>query len=410
MPLVRPPPETTASPSQTTAPPSKPKTQFAACKRTAYQTKLRDWFHITSPTPFPNFDICPDCYNTSIKPTSYARFISPAPPRPDNVGIRCDFSDLWVRIAFAWLYIQNVPDLTLIGRVAELQDPEGLCPNLDQENEEVKKGEKKADTRTWYCLQDPKTGQLIEDLTICSHCVSHINLIMPCLRGIFGMAVGGQKVLATCDLMNVGHATGRFLKYIDQFTDVAESTLKTGTRDISPLTEYVKKWALVPVCRKWEVVKGEKCWSMSSVVPEFTVCEECYLEHIQPLYSAFASPQPSILLQLTSSPVAPPNGFKCQLYSPRLQQYFKDACSTNDLQTLRQKIIQRNQKFQEVRTKLDHMRAQYEQQKMQMNMQLEMMRMERTNAMTRSLAWTVSGWGAAPVRRYVSPVFPLGCG
>ncbi|KAF2180333.1 hypothetical protein K469DRAFT_672760 [Zopfia rhizophila CBS 207.26] len=389
MPLVRPPPTSNTS-SITSSQPTKQIPPFANCKRTQFEAGKNDWFQITAPHHYTNFDVCPDCFNSSIKPTAYARFFSPQPPKPEGVRTRCDFSDLWVRIAWAWLYSQGVPDLTLLGSITEMQDPEGSCPNLDSENEEVKKKQKPSATRTWYCLRDPRTGELVEDLTVCSHCILQIDTITPCLRGIFVPAAGGQKVAATCDLM-VPYSE-RTIKYLDQFIDVAEKTLKTGYRIVTPLTDYVKKWAPIPTCPKSTRIQGRKCWSMSSAVPEFTVCEECYIEHIQP---ALSKPSPALVFsQLSIQPQIPPSGFHCQLSSPRLQQYWADACSTSDLALLRQKIMQRNTKSNEFTQKLEGMRMQYEQQKIQAKFHYDMMLMEQSSALNASLAWQIGGgWG-----------------
>lgn len=373
---------------------------FTNCTRTSFISDKSDWLHITSPQYFTNFDICPDCYEISLKPTNYAHFISPAPPRPEGVSTRCDFSDLWVRIAWSWLYMQNAPDLSLLGQVAEVQDPQGSCPNLDRENEDVKNGEKPSATRTWYCLLDTKTGGMVEDMTVCSDCVSHIYTIMPCLRGIFAPAAGGQQALATCDLMLPASESAmyseRTLTYLDRFIEVAEKTLETGQRDVTSLTDFVKKWASVPVCKPFKRVTGERCYSFSTQVPEWTVCEECYLTHVHPLYSN--SPQPMILSQISQSPSPPPSGFQCQLYSPRLQQYFQDAVSTNDLQGLRQKVLARNHKLEEVKRELEKLKMAYAQQKTQANYHWQMMQMQQQSAMVTSLAWQVGGSWGGPVR------------
>jgi hypothetical protein len=289
-----------------------------------------------------NFDICPDCFNTSIKPTPYARYVTPAPPKPDEVSTQCDFSSLWIRIAWAWLYTQNAPDLSLLGQVAEIQPTEGQCPNLAQEPAQQDKGEKAPATRTWYCLIDPKTNSLVEDMTICSDCVSHIHTMLPALQGIFAPAVNGEKVLATCDLMLPKHE--RTTKYIDQFLDTAEKAQEKGYRDVSGLVEYIKRWAPVPVCKKWEKVSGEKAYGLNGV-PEWTICEECFMEHVRPLYDQI--PQPHILRHITH-PQIPPAGFSCQMYSARLRGYFADAVASgaDDLSVLRQRVQARANKLQ----------------------------------------------------------------
>ncbi|KAF2268200.1 hypothetical protein CC78DRAFT_540950 [Lojkania enalia] len=392
MPLIRPPPTapqaSTSSPSleNKTAPP------FAPCTRSQFTAGKNDWLQITSPHPFPNIDICPDCFNTSIKNTYYAQFIKPAAEKPEDVSTRCDLSIIWMKIAYAWLYTHNYPDLSLLGTLSELQDPEGACPNLDSESVEVKKGGKASSTRTWYCLHDPRTDSLVDEMTICSNCVTILTTITPQLRGVFAAAEGGQKVLATCDLMVPSQ--DRTAQYIDQFLGVAENVIKDGHRDVTPAIEYIKKWAPIPYCPKFNNVSGQKCWSLSHVVPEWTICEQCYITHVAPLYHK--SPQPLVLSQVSALPQAPQGKFHCQLYSPRLQQYWQDACTTNDLAGLQHKIRERDQKMVEVKQKLEHMAMQYEQQKMQAQYHFQMMNIEQANAMTASMSWSVGGYYGVP--------------
>ena len=393
MPLVRPPPQSTSSPTDTLH--TKQRATFGPCPRPNYVPGHDDWLQITSPKRYPDFDICPSCYNTSLRNTRYGPYISPTGPKPETISTRCDFSDLWNRIAYAWLFTQNAPDLTLMGNVAAIQhDEDGICPNLNHEDPEVKNGGNPATTRTWYCLRDPKTDTLIEDLTVCSDCVGHINLIFPCLNGIFRPVAGGQKLLATCDLITLGDRQARFLEYLDRIIDVAEKTLENGTRDVSPLTEYIKTWAAIPICTKGGIVTGEKRYSLPSTVPEFTACEECYTKYIQPLLNS--SPPPRILSQLEVS-VPTTGSYTCDLYTPRLQQYFQEACTTNDLQGYRQKLMARNTKAQEVKIQLTRMKQECQQLKVQSKMHMNMMQMEQTSAMVSSMAWSTSSWGAPPV-------------
>ncbi|KAF2662514.1 hypothetical protein K491DRAFT_585259 [Lophiostoma macrostomum CBS 122681] len=387
MPLIKPP--TPLSKPSTPQAASKQVPPFIQCPRPTWVADKSDWLQITSPTHFTNFDICPDCYNASLKPAAYARLISPAPPRPEGVSTRCDFSDLWIRVAWAWLYSQGAPDLTLLGQVADVQDPEGTCPNLAQKESGHEGSEKPSATRTWYCLTDPKTDGLIEDMTVCSDCVSHIYTVAPCLRDIFAAAGCSRQVLATCDLMVPNEA--RTLKYLDQFINVAEKTMETGTRDVTPLTDFVKKWATVPPCRMFERVQGEKCYTLATQAPEWTICEECYITHVHPLHAS--SPEPRLLSQISASSHPPPAGFACQLYSPRLQQYFQDAVSTNDLASLRQKIMARDRKLQETMQELERLKMQLAQQNMQIKSHQQMALINQQSALSSSLAWQVSsGW------------------
>ncbi|KAL1795032.1 hypothetical protein ACET3X_006848 [Alternaria dauci] len=194
--------------------------------------------------------------------------------------------------------------------------------------------------------------------------------------------------------MTPGNGQQRCLEYVERIANVAESTLETRTRDITPLIDFVKKWGPVPVCQKGKLVTGEKQYCLSSMASEFTACEECHLKHIEPLYSS--TTQPTILLQLKAEEPHP-NGFMCDLYSPRLQSYFTDACRTNDLLTFRQKIQARNNKLQELEMQLGRMKQEFQQLKMQENMHMNQMRIAQSQARMASTQWSVSGWIGPPI-------------
>ncbi len=395
MPLVRPPPANPTTSTSTAQPPKRFPT-IVECPRPNYVPNLNDWLQITFPRPFANFDLCPDCYNNSFKNTRYAQHISAFPPKPAEVSTACDFSNLWCRIAYAWLYMQDAPDLLTMASLSEMTpDADGVCPNLNLEDADVKKGEKPTVTRSWYCLFDPKTNSLVDDMTVCSDCIAHINHICPNLRGIFYPVENGQKLQATCDLMMLGTASTRSVEYLDQMIDLAEKTVQTGTRDVSPLVTFIKKWAPVPICKRGQNAVGDKHnYTLPSTVPEFTACEECYLNHIQPLRDS--SPQLAILSQIQCS-VPGPYGFTCDLYSPRLIQYFEDAVKTNDLQSLRQKLQARNTKLQDTKLRLEQMGQESQQLNMQAQMHQNMMQMQQISTMNQNLAWTATGYIAPPV-------------
>jgi hypothetical protein len=402
MPLVRPPPLPPRPSSDSAAPQTKQSPTLGLCRRSKFTQGHNDWLQIKSPRPIPNFDICPDCYNTSFRNTRYASLISAGPAKLANSSCVCDFSFLWVRLAYMWLFQQGQPDLSLLGEVASIQeDKDGICPNFNMEDPEVKNGGRPTVTRTWYCIQDPKTGSLVEEMTACSFCVTHVNVIFPCLKRMFVPAVNGQRLQGTCDLMTQANGQQRCMEYIDQIASVAQSTLETKTRDLTPLIDFVRKWGPVPTCQQGKLVLGQKQYSFPSTVPEFTACEECYLKHIAPLYSN--SPQPAILSHLEEK--EPQNGgFLCDLYSPRLQSYFTDACRTNDISTFRQKLTARNNKMQEVEIQLGRMKQQIQQLKVQERMHRNQMIVAQSQARMSSMQWAVSGWSAPPVS-----INPLAC-
>ncbi|XPT02756.1 hypothetical protein M3J09_011866 [Ascochyta lentis] len=395
MPLVKPP--LPSRPSSSVDRQEKHTPTFAPCPYSNFATGETNWFHITTPKPFLDVDICSNCYNTSFRNTPYAKCISKAPPKPANTATRCDLSDRWNRVAYLWLCSERAPDLTLFGSTAVMsRDKEGVCPNLNLEDAsaEVQKQGKPTATRTWYCLSDPTTGSLVEDLTVCSDCVARLYHIFPCLNRIFQPVANGQKLQATCDLLTARDLGNRGEEYINQIINTASETLETRTRDTRSLVKYFKKWAPIPTCVKaQQASQGTPAYTFPKSIPEFAACQECYTKHALPLLE---SDTPPIVLREMKQTVFPA-GFVCDLYSPRLLQYFNDACASYNLDTYRQRLLTRETKMQEYNLKLKQMNLQHQQFERQVRMHNMQVQTEQNNATLRSMQWNASPYYAPPV-------------
>jgi len=181
---------------------------------------------------------------------------------------------------------------------------------------------------------------------------------VPGLTNVFAPAAGGQKVLATCDLMMLGYGTTRCLSYLDQIMEAGENSLKTGTLSITPLLRYFRKWGLVPICQRESKTNGGKCYTIPSVGPDWTACEECYLTHVEPVLST--SP---VLRDITSS--TPATGFTCTMYTPRLRSYFQAYLSTADAASLRHNVRARTQKLADSKRQLETLQLEHQNLKKQ---------------------------------------------
>jgi hypothetical protein len=308
-----------------------------------------------------------------------------------------------MKLAYAWLFYSGQPNLNLLAEVSSMQrDAEGICPNMNLENEEARKGGKPTATRTWYCLEDPKTGTFVEELTACSDCVAHINLLFPCLKTIFKKVENGRKLPATCDLTLItGPGQERGLQYINEIANLAEITLDTRTRDTTPLIAYIRKWAPIPPCPRANPVSNQKQYSFSPLGTDFTACEECYMKHILPLYTDGKTPQPAVLSKLETTSV-PTGGFTCDLYTPRLQGYFTSYLATSDTSTFRSQIHARYAKRREYDIQLSRMQQQYQVLRMQAENHRNQCRIAQVQAQIQSTAWLTSGWSAPPIDWSVS--------
>jgi hypothetical protein len=396
MPLVKPALPSRPSPTGNTQ--QEPRLPvFAHCTRTTFTSDHSDWYHITSPTPFPDVDICSTCYNATFRDTPYARCLSKAGPKPPGTGTKCDLSSRWNRTATLWLFSQNHPDLDLLGRVALMPaDEDGACPNLDLEDEVVQKGGKGVVTRTWYCIYDGVAAEYVEELTVCSACVVRVDAIFPGLKGLFRPILGGIKVQATCDFITAPNDNDgrRGEVYMDRLIEAEQETLKTGRLDIRPLVAYFRKWAPIPVCVRSDPVKpGVEYYTFPTSIPGFAACQECYTTHVLPLLE---SPNPPIVLKEMGLKTSP-QGFVCDLYSPRLQSWFTEACQSYNLDAYKQKLMAREAKAQEVNVRLGQLKLQYQQAKSQARLYDMQMHAAQSAERVRAMGWNSSAYYAPPV-------------
>lgn len=396
MPLVKPaPPSVPTSTGNSLQEPQLP--TFAQCPRSTFTQDHDDWYHITSPQAFPDVDICSTCYNTTFRDTPYARCLSKAGPKPKGLSTRCDLSDRWNRTATLWLFSQNKPDLDLLGRVALMApDEDGACPNLNLDDPIVQKGGKPAVTRTWYCIYDTATASHVEDLTVCSACVGRINTIFPSLNGIFRPILAGKKVQATCDFVTAQNDNDgrRGEHYLDQLIKAEQETLKTGRIDTRQLVAYFKKWAPIPVCIKGDPVpQGVPYYTFPTSMPTYAACQECYTTHILPLLS---SAKPPIILQ-EMKPHTSPQGFICDLYSPRLQTWFHEALKSYNMPAYKQKLTEREAKAQEVTLRLGQLQLRHEQLSSQARLYSMQMQAAQTAERVRAMQWNSSAYHAPPL-------------
>jgi hypothetical protein len=192
----------------------------------------------------------------------------------------------------------------------------------------------------------------------------------------------------------MGAGGDRSEAYLNQLVDTASRALQTGTLDTLPLITYIKKWAPIPVCLKSNSnTSGYPYYTLPTSIPGYAACEECYTTHILPLLTSASSPPWLAEIQKIPNP----HGFVCDLYSPRLQRFFTDACRTGDLATYRQRLEEREAKLREYNSRLAHMQLQVQQWQSQARMNKMQMETETNQARLVSMQWSASPWIAPPV-------------
>jgi hypothetical protein len=330
-------------------------------------------------TRFSDFDVCPSCYNTSISRTRYASMFKRAAPKPPNVSTRCDFSLIWTRMAWIWILFRDLPEVSVLSQVAFIQTPDGECPN--PQNDDIVL-EKPTANRMWFTIQDPSTHRLLDDWTICSHCKTAIETILPPFRGLL-VPASPTPCSATCDLVP---GSERQLQYIDKMYDFAADAMDKRIINLAPMAKYISEYANVAECAKDHAV-NRPCHTIPGI-PDFTVCPDCYHTIVLPTVQSGSQLARSMNATATYT-----QNWTCQLYSARMRQVWADATTSNDANFLRQKAVERKAKEREALMKVQQLKVQAEQANMQAQFHDQMALNQSKMAMNTALNMTMMGYG-----------------
>lgn len=295
---------------------------LSPCPRSEPVAGYNDWYNLAD---CPSFAICPSCRH-AVFSSGYEQYFVPRPPKPSEVKTRCGFGSQWLRIAWL-LTIQNRrTDANLIYAMARIATSEPSCPG------------KTPTVGKWFRVADVESGKQISDFDVCSSCVRNLETIFPTLQGVFQKSQSRHpERKRPCDLRC---DSKRFPGYIDLLESIAKQSREFRRQpNLLAFTKLAKEMADIRECSRDDMLFDQQ-WHTMPQIPEFTVCEDCYLEVIRPAKkngSALAS-------NFSHNPefvAGPKVANSCQLYSPRIRIIFADACKRNDLAGLRSLAVQR---------------------------------------------------------------------
>lgn len=303
------------------------------CPRTREEAGHMDWLTLPRCN---NFNICPSCYEAAFANTEFKHRFVPAPFRPRDRPLKCDFgSSEWYHIAWLLTHKYNQPDLRLFHGVASASASGQPCPGHREEY------------RIWYTIKDPVSQRPVRNFQACHHCAKTIEALLPNLYGVFvPMDSPAEPTRGVCDMHQDGYLgiRKRFMLYFDAMETVSDRALATSSApDIKWLAEKVGALALRRECRYGGSEDNQKWYTMRSI-PRFTVCEECYEEVVWPeIEREDAGVQANFTHKPTTMPVA-----ACQLYSPRMRGAFQKAVRRQDLRYFEAKVLDRQAKEREI--------------------------------------------------------------
>ncbi|KAL9050079.1 MAG: hypothetical protein Q9162_006845 [Coniocarpon cinnabarinum] len=291
------------------------------CPRARSTREYDDWYILNGLT---GFHICPDCLDNSFGSHGFGSYFRRAGSRDKHARTKCDFDDLWVRLAWHMTQYQRRQDLDLVYAIARIGVHDSGCPGDHDQ------------TATWYTLVD-RNGERVRHFDVCKTDVKRVEALMPELHDTFVKAYNETKV-RKCDLRTQSH---RCSKYLDELYKIVETAAAARRPpNVQAFVDFAKNTSSVPECRKDELLR-DKPWHYIRELPEFTVCKECYTEVVWPEIergSSLANRFSKTPQVLYASDRPQEDGVSCQLYSPRMRHTFKDACDAEDFDKLRNRI------------------------------------------------------------------------
>lgn len=303
------------------------------CPRQTFSSRYHDWRVLAQ---FPNFYVCPSCYETAFAATPYRNEFVPAPLYNRDKRVRCTFGSMhWYRVALYLAHKFQSPTLNLI---KILFDQDGQlqhhCP-----------GQKRT-VCNWLTVHDPFTGKPVPEFSVCEQCVTAVRVLFPWLKGLFQSDPYSYGVSDICAFF---YESGRrrLMRYIDvleKANDLAEIT--NSAADVEEIVNKLLDINYADECRRDIPVRGRKWFWMRSL-PDFTVCMECFDEFVYPLVNTYRGVAGDFYKEPSELPAA-----GCKLYSARMRGIFLEACRNNDKAYLEAKLQERNRIAEQVTSRL----------------------------------------------------------
>ncbi|KAK3685083.1 hypothetical protein B0T22DRAFT_210450 [Podospora appendiculata] len=274
-----------------------------------------------------NFLICPDCYAAEFANSSFKHMFVPAPARPADQPISCDFgSSHWYRIAYLMTLNYGYKDLHLLQEIASVAARHQSCA-----------GGLPA-TRVWYSMMDPHAKRPISTFNVCRACARTVEVLLPSLAGVFvPLDTPAEPVRGVCEL-HFAPGRKRFLDYFDMLEVAFDQAFRSRTApNVQELANNIRNVSLHDECQRNTPCVNRR-WHVMQSLPEFTVCEECFDSVVWPLLEADEGGEipRNFFKNRQSRPVA-----ACQLYSERMREVFRKACYDDDFFYLEAKVLER---------------------------------------------------------------------
>ncbi|RFU28949.1 hypothetical protein B7463_g7400, partial [Scytalidium lignicola] len=264
--------------------------KIIACAGTeSVQAQSRIWYQPRS--PIPGLVICGACYYDRAAVTPMAEEFIPIPvPQASYLNSwSCDMALLPMKVA--WTQATLTKDFNIWWEAARTIMNSSVCSN------------KGIVDGIWYTL-----AQGYKNFNIYARYYAGFIHALG-----YGSAFArkfrppGQTLL--CDL---NPTAPRFQSYVSRLEEAERK------RSLSIFTDYVVKFAALPLCPRSTMVKDRR-WYGS---PDFLICENCFEEVVKDTYLSSQLPYQNVEIS---------GQRMCDLYSPRMRKLWSEACCKQDL-------------------------------------------------------------------------------
>ena len=314
---------------RTRASTSSPLVSLPPCPRREPVAAYSDWSTLPAT---PEFNVCPAC-RAGLEVAGFEGQFVPTRPKFSGCLIRCDLSVPWVRMAWLLILQGKAHHDDMIGALTTVFAHEKPCS-----------GHIAAD-REWYRVYDTRREDHVPGFDMCASCVRSLEIIFPNLKGAFHLHPSiSRDTKRKCKL---SADSVHFPRYVDLLEEISKQA-NTNRRepDMTPFVQLATRIISAKECKKDNQYRGLS-WHFVPHLPDFTVCEECYLGVVLPAAAAGSK----VAAQFNQSPQIPPStsaNLSCQLYSRRMREAFQDSCRRNDFATLRATALNRISKEREL--------------------------------------------------------------
>ena len=314
-------------------PPRAP-TSLPACPRPGFVTGYNDWWTLQNA---PDLDICPACKSNLEEAGSAASFV-PSPPRSTTYKTRCDLSIPWVRMAWL-LVLQGKARKTLVEDIIVGIANVPSCPGRIPE------------VRNWKRLYDPEHNRYVPNFSVCPACAHSVETLFPNLRGRFEPAPNADPNRKRPCAFHI--ESPRFARYVDLLDEISnQAQIHRREPNMLRFIALARSFADIRPCTRDDQFRGLP-WHFHPSLPEFSVCEACYLDVVWPAAARGSDVAKGFNETLQIPPFNGGTKVSCQLYSERMRNVFQRACEREDFHGLRREALMRVGKERELQARVE---------------------------------------------------------